>query len=98
MLGSKKFTESFVLTELAKRSVEGADFQVEHRQGMGGTIILWEALRQGSIAAYPEYTGTIQEEILKCPLTASIGELREQLARYEVGLTEELGFTTPTLW
>lgn len=92
MLGSKKFTESFVLTELAKRSVEGAGFQAEHRQGMGGTIILWEALRQGSIAAYPEYTGTIQEEILKRPITASIGELREQLAKYEVGVTEELGF------
>jgi len=92
MLGSKKFTESFVLTELAKRSVEGAGLQVEHRQGMGGTIILWEALRQGSIAAYPEYTGTIQEEILRRPIIASIGELRKQLAKYEVGVTEELGF------
>src|SRR6267142_3106610 len=61
VLGSKKFTESFVLSELAKRSVEEAGFHVEHRQGTGGTIILWEALRQGSIAAYPDYTGTIQE-------------------------------------
>jgi len=92
VLGSKKFTESFVLTELARRNLEGAGFDVEHRQGMGGTIILWEALRQGSIAAYPDYTGTIQEEILKRPEAASIGELREQLARYGVGVTEELGF------
>ena len=45
VLGSKKFTESLVLTELAKRSLEEAGFAVEHRQGMGGTIILWEALR-----------------------------------------------------
>jgi osmoprotectant transport system permease protein len=92
VLGSKKFTESIVLTELAKRNLEEAGFGVEHRQGMGGTIILWEALRQGSIAAYPEYTGTIQEEILKLPTAASIGELREQLARYGVGVTGELGF------
>ena len=92
VLGSKKFTESFVLTELAKRSLEDAGFKVEHRQGMGGTIILWEALSQGSIAAYPDYTGTIQEEILKRPGAASIGELREQLAKYGVGITEELGF------
>lgn len=91
-LGSKKFTESFVLAEIAKRSLEEAGFQVEHRQGMGGTFILWEALRQGSIAAYPEYTGTIQEEILKRPMAGSIGELREQLAKYGVGITEELGF------
>jgi osmoprotectant transport system permease protein len=92
VLGSKKFTESIVLTELAKRNLEEADFNVEHRQGMGGTIILWEALRQGSIAAYPDYTGTIQEEILKRPTAASLAELREQLAKYGVGVTEELGF------
>jgi osmoprotectant transport system permease protein len=91
-LGSKKFTESFVLAELAKRDLEQAGFNVEHHQGMGGTIILWEALTQGSIAAYPDYTGTIQEEILKRPNSASIGELREQLAKYGVGVTEELGF------
>jgi osmoprotectant transport system permease protein len=92
VLGSKKFTESLVLTELAKRNLEEAGFSVEHRQGMGGTIILWEALRQGSIAAYPDYTGTVQEEILKLPMAASMGELREQLAKYGVGITGELGF------
>src|SRR3954465_42797 len=81
-LGSKRFTESFVLAEIAKRSVEEAGFQVEHRQGMGGTIILWEALRQGSIAAYPEYTGTIQEEIIKRPIAPPLSALREQLAQY----------------
>jgi osmoprotectant transport system permease protein len=91
-LGSKKFTESYVLAEIAKQSVEKAGFQVEHRQGMGGTIILWEALRQGSISAYPEYTGTIQEEILKQPMASSIGELRQQLAKYGIGITDELGF------
>jgi osmoprotectant transport system permease protein len=92
VLGSKKFTESLVLTELAKRSLEETGFEVDHRQGMGGTIILWEALRQGSIAAYPDYTGTIQEEILKCSNALSMGELRGQLAKYGVGITEELGF------
>jgi osmoprotectant transport system permease protein len=92
VLGSKKFTESYVLTEIAKQSLEQAGFQVEHRQGIGGTIILWEALKQGSIAAYPEYTGTIQEEILQHSTTASIGELRASLAKYGIGITEELGF------
>jgi osmoprotectant transport system substrate-binding protein/osmoprotectant transport system permease protein len=92
VLGSKKFTESFVLAELAKRSLEEARFQVEHRQGMGGTIVLWEALKQGSIAAYPDYTGTIQEEILKLPGTLSVERLREQLAKYGVGITDTLGF------
>jgi len=92
VLGSKKFTESFVLAELAKGSLEEAGFQVEHRQGMGGTIVLWEALRQGSIAAYPDYTGTIQEEILKRPVAPLVADLREQLSRFGIGLTEDLGF------
>jgi len=92
VLGSKKFTESFVLSEIAKRSLEEAGFQVEHRRGMGGTIILWEALRQGSIAAYPEYTGTVQEEILKRPMVPSVKALRQELAQYGIGITDELGF------
>jgi glycine betaine/choline ABC-type transport system substrate-binding protein len=47
VIGSKKFTESYVLAEIAKRSFENAGITAEHRQGMGGTIILWEALRTG---------------------------------------------------
>lgn len=91
LIGSKKFTESYVLAEIAKRSFENAGLTTEHRQGMGGTIILWQALRSGQIAVYPEYTGTIAEEILKAP-TASVGEMREALAKSGVGMTGELGF------
>ncbi len=65
VIGSKKFTESYVLGEIAKRCLIDAGISVEHRQGMGGTIILWEALRSGQIDLYPEYTGTIAQEILK---------------------------------
>ena len=65
VIGSKKFTESYVLGEIAKRTLNDAGVSAEHRQGMGGTIILWQALRSGQIDLYPEYTGTIAEEILK---------------------------------
>ena len=65
---------------------------VDHRQGMGGTIILWEALKQGAIAAYPDYTGTIQQEILKVPGTMSLSVMRDELAKYGVGVTGFLGF------
>lgn len=92
VLGSKQFTESIVLSEIAKQNLEKAGFQVEHRQGMGGTIVLWEALEQGSIAAYPDYTGTIREEILRRPDASSVETLRKQLAQYGIGITGELGF------
>ena len=91
LIGSKKFTESYVLAEIAKRSLENAGLTSEHRQGMGGTIILWQALKGGQIAAYPEYTGTIAEEILKTP-TTDLAATRDELSRYGVGMTGELGF------
>jgi osmoprotectant transport system permease protein len=91
LIGSKKFTESYVLAEIAKRSFENAGLTTEHRQGMGGTIILWQALKGNQISVYPEYTGTIAEEILKAP-TAGVGEMREELANLGVGMTGELGF------
>ena len=92
LVGSKKFTESYVLAEIAKRALEEAGIPSEHRQGMGGTIILWEALRTGQIGFYPEYTGTIGEEILKASPSTSTAEMRAQLEKSGVGITDDLGF------
>ncbi len=55
---------------------------------MGGTIILWQALQGGQIDLYPEYTGTICEEILK----DRQANMRDALAKSGVGMTEPLGF------
>jgi osmoprotectant transport system permease protein len=92
IVGSKKFTESYVLAEIARRAIEDASVAVEHRQGMGGTIIVWEALRAGQISLYPEYTGTIAEEILKQPQISSTAALRDELAKTGIGISGELGF------
>jgi len=92
IIGSKKFTESYVLAEIAKRTLENAGVAAEHRQGMGGTIVLWEALRSGQIGFYPDYTGTISEEILKLSPSATTEEMRVRLEKFGVGMTNELGF------
>jgi len=92
VIGSKKFTESYVLGEIAKRTLINAGILAEHRQGMGGTIILWQALRGGQIDTYPEYTGTITQEILKRDDAPSLEQIRESLAQFGVGMTEPLGF------
>lgn len=91
VIGSKKFTESYVLAEIAKRALENAGLKSDHRPGMGGTIILWEALRGGGIDVYPEYTGTIAEEILKQP-GASTAQIRNALSAQRIGITDNLGF------
>ena len=92
VVGSKKFTESYVLGEIAKTALQNAGFTVEHREGMGGTIILWQALRGDEIALYPEYTGTITEEILKTKQPLSTDGMRALLRQEGVGMTGELGF------
>src|SRR5437764_13333149 len=92
VIGSKKFTESYVLGEIAKRTLTDAGIRAEHRKGMGGTIILREALRGGQIDAYPEYTGTIATEILKGDPALSLDEIRSSLEKAGVGMTAPLGF------
>lgn len=92
VIGSKKFTESYVLGEIATRALDNAGVIAAHRQGMGGTIILWQALRGGQVDVYPEYTGTIAEEILKDRQLRSPEAMREGLAKAGVGMTAPLGF------
>jgi osmoprotectant transport system permease protein len=63
-IGSKKFTESVILADMAARLAASAGAHATHRQELGGTRILWDALLAGEIDAYPEYTGTLLREIL----------------------------------
>ena len=92
VVGSKKFTESYVLGEIAKTVLERAGFTVQQRAGMGGTIILWQALRGGQIDVYPEYTGTIGEEILKTKQPLSEQQMRQALGELGIGMSGDLGF------
>src|SRR5262249_20558685 len=92
VVGSKKFTESYVLGEIARRTLGDAGIAVEHRQGMGGTIIVWQALRGGQIDAYPEFTGTIVQEILKRSDPMHIDFVASELGKMGIGMTKSLGF------
>jgi osmoprotectant transport system permease protein len=90
-VGSKKFTESYVLGEIAKKTLENAGFTVEHKQGIGATGIVWAALTKGDVGLYPEYTGTISEEILKKPgITGDA--MKAELKKQGIGMSKDLGF------
>jgi osmoprotectant transport system permease protein len=93
VIGSKTFTESVVLGEIARLSAREHGVKAEHRSGLGGTRILWRALQGGEIDAYPEYTGTITHELLhNVPPGASIAVLRARLKPLGIGITDPLGF------
>ena len=90
-IGSKRFTESYVLGEALRQAVDGKA-AVEYRPGMGNTGILYSALRAGAIDLYPEYTGTIAREILKVEGSPRLDEIDRLLAPLGLGAAVKLGF------
>jgi osmoprotectant transport system substrate-binding protein/osmoprotectant transport system permease protein len=90
-IGSKRFTESYILGEVLKRQVAGAA-AAEHKPGLGNTGIVFSALKSGAIDLYPEYTGTIAKEILKLDGSPPIDELNHALAKEGLAAGVPLGF------
>jgi len=90
-VGSKRFTESYILAELIAQTAS-PHVKVEHKQGLGNTAIVLAALKSGSIDIYPEYTGTIDQEILKRTRPGTLDELRRELAPMGLGIAFPLGF------
>tara|TARA_R110000868_G_scaffold1844_5_gene14571 strand:- start:6690 stop:8198 length:1509 start_codon:yes stop_codon:yes gene_type:complete len=91
-VGSKKFTESVILGEIAAHLVRAEQIPAAHRRELGGTRVLWEALKKGDIDIYPEYTGTVSQELLKDADTRTLPLMRAALARYGIRMTAPLGF------
>jgi osmoprotectant transport system permease protein len=90
-VGSKRFTESYILGEvLAQTAAPHA--HVEHLQGLGNTAIVLAALQAGRIDVYPEYVGTIDLEILKHKQPATLEQMRKELAAMGLGVAVPLGF------
>jgi osmoprotectant transport system substrate-binding protein len=66
VVGSKNFTESFVLGELIAQQIEShTNLKVERRFYLAGSYICQQAILAGRIDVYPEYTGTALTAILK---------------------------------
>ncbi len=92
-VGSKAFPESWVLGEaLASLLRAEGVADVVHRRGLGGTEIVFQALRTGAVDVYPEYTGTIRAVILHVPETLPLSSVRAELARQGLGMSDPLGF------
>ncbi|MBL0085784.1 MAG: ABC transporter permease subunit [Ideonella sp.] len=90
-IGSKRFTEAYILAEVLAQTAR-PHATVEVQSGLGNTAIVYAALRAGSIDLYPEYTGTIAQEIVKDPGASTLLALRERLAPLGLGVDVALGF------
>ncbi|HEY9816398.1 MAG TPA: glycine betaine ABC transporter substrate-binding protein [Candidatus Obscuribacterales bacterium] len=81
-VGSKDFTEQFILGEMYALALENADVQVERKLNLGGTPVAQAALTSGEIDLYPEYTGTGLLTVLKLPASS------DRQAVYDTVVTE----------
>ena len=93
VVGSKRFTESYILGEIISQAVTAVGQErVTLKSGLGNTGILLAALRSGEIDLYPEYTGTITREILKTDQVLSLAEINARLLPIGLQAGVLLGF------
>jgi len=104
IIAGKKFTEQFILLEIFKIMIENyTNLTVELKSGLGGTNITFNALQNGQVDIYPEYTGTALFAILKTqakvykPIIQDRKKVYEYVnkecqKRFEIVWLEPLGF------
>src|SRR6185312_7387744 len=92
-IGSKRFTESYILAQvLAQTVAPHLATPPQVKQGLGNTAIVYEALRSGQIDLYPEYAGTIALEILKSNAPMPLDAMNRALAPLGLGAGIPFGF------
>ncbi len=74
-VGSKDFTEQFVLGEMYALVLEEAGFTVERKMNLGATPVAHESLRNDELDVYPEYTGTGLLTVLGLPTSSDPQEV-----------------------
>jgi osmoprotectant transport system substrate-binding protein len=98
VIGSKNFTESFILGELFAQQIEShTKLKVERRFYLAGTYICQQAILAGRIDLYPEYTGTALMAILKQKASGDKQQVYQQVKdeyerRFKLTVGLPLGF------
>src|SRR4029078_13550329 len=90
VLGTKNFSEEYILGQLYKQALEAKGFKVSYKENIGSTEIIDTALKSGEINVYPEYTGVIVQVVFHKALSANTAQATYLLAKK---LQEQRGFT-----
>jgi glycine betaine/choline ABC-type transport system substrate-binding protein len=98
-VGSKNFTEQVILGEIVAQHVSlRLSQRVDRKLNLGGTLLAHQALVQGGLDLYPEYTGTALTSILKLPPSSGIAAdvfatvKAEYQRRFNIEWLDPLGF------
>lgn len=92
-VGSKAFTEGYLLGELAAQTLEPvSSLEVSRKFGLGSTGVVVQALITGEIDVYPEYTGTISESVLHDLKVRDFSDIESKLKEQGLVMSQPLGF------
>jgi osmoprotectant transport system substrate-binding protein len=80
-LGTKDFTEEFIVGQLYRQALEAKGCAINYEENIGATEIVDRALTSGQIDAYPEYTGESVATVAKIKKTVSSPREEYLLAR-----------------
>jgi osmoprotectant transport system substrate-binding protein len=80
-VGSKDFTEQFILGEMYALVLADQGFKVERKLNLGGTPVAQAGLQSGQIDLYPEYTGTGLLTVLKEPAQSNQKQVFNTVAK-----------------
>src|SRR6267378_2867460 len=87
-MGTRRVGALFLLVVACAVQAQG-----RHKAGLGNTAILVAALKNDSVDVYPEYTGTITNEILRTEERLQLGEINRRLAALGLAASVPLGFS-----
>ena len=93
VVASKNFNESYLLSEMLSQMLEAEGYEVQRKFGLGGTLVCFEALKNGEVDLYPEYSGTLSRAILKVDDPApSVERLNQLLSDLPLEVLDSFGF------
>jgi osmoprotectant transport system substrate-binding protein len=94
-IGTKNFTEQYVLGQLYKQALEAKGFKVVYKENIGNSELIDTALTSGKINFYPEYTGVIVADLAKLPAPKSAAAAYTAAKKFEESRGNTLLKPTP---
>lgn len=95
VIGTMPYNEEYILGHMISLLLEDAGYKTEVKEGLGGTLINYEALKRGQINVFVGYTGAFYNTVLKLPALDN-WDPDVVYTEVEKGLREKEGITVVT--
>jgi osmoprotectant transport system substrate-binding protein len=88
-IGSKNFTEEYILGEIYAQGLEAAGYNVKTKLNLGSETIAKKAIEDGQISGYPEYTSTALGSFFSVPADQIPANAEEAYAQAKTDLAKD---------